>query len=50
MSDLYEFSARTLAGTDLKLSKYKGKVVLVINTASQCGLTPQYAGLEELNA
>ena len=48
MSDLYDFEARTLAGADSKLSEYRGKVLLIVNTASQCGFTPQYAGLEAL--
>src|SRR5579864_2839691 len=49
MSDLYDFSAKTLAGKDLGLKDYRGKVVLVVNTASECGFTPQYGGLEELH-
>ena len=49
MSDLYDFSARTLSGTDLALNAYRGKVVLAVNTASECGFTPQYAGLEALH-
>jgi len=45
---IHEFSAKTLGGKEISLSDYKGKVVLIVNTASKCGFTPQYAGLETL--
>ena len=44
----YDFSAKTIDGQDTPLNSYQGKVVLVVNTASKCGFTPQYDGLEEL--
>jgi glutathione peroxidase len=46
---LHEFRARSIDGTDIALSDYRGRVVLVVNVASQCGFTPQYAGLERLH-
>jgi glutathione peroxidase len=46
--EFYGFHAKTLRGEDASLSQYKGKVALVVNTASKCGFTPQYAGLETL--
>ncbi|MBI1247205.1 redoxin domain-containing protein [bacterium] len=44
----YDFHAKTLQGQETDMAQYQGKVVLVVNTASKCGFTPQYAGLEEL--
>jgi len=45
---LSDFSARAITGVDQPLSRYAGQVVLVVNTASKCGFTPQYEGLEAL--
>ena len=46
---IYDFSARTLEGEDVKLGRYAGQVLLIVNVASRCGFTPQYAGLEALH-
>src|SRR4051794_40216221 len=45
----HEFSAKTITGQDKKLADYKGQVLLIVNVASECGLTPQYEGLEKLH-
>ncbi|GGQ27179.1 glutathione peroxidase [Streptomyces roseolilacinus] len=45
---LYDIPLRTLSGEPTSLAEYRGRVVLVVNVASRCGLTPQYAGLEKL--
>jgi glutathione peroxidase len=45
---IYDFTANRLDGTPQSLDAYRGQVVLIVNTASQCGFTPQYAGLETL--
>lgn len=44
----YDFEAKTLQGKEVKMEDYKGKTVLVVNTATKCGLAPQFDGLEEL--
>jgi len=45
---IYDFSAPSIDGRDVPLAEFKGKVILIVNTASGCGFTPQYRGLEEL--
>jgi glutathione peroxidase len=45
---IYDFSVEGLEGKEINFSKFKGKKILIVNTASKCGLTPQYEGLEEL--
>lgn len=48
MSTIYDFTAKTLEGHDKALGDFSGRVLLVVNTASRCGFTPQYEGLEAL--
>ena len=49
MTGIYDFKARSLAGEDIPLQRFEGQVLLIVNTASACGFTPQYRGLEALH-
>jgi glutathione peroxidase len=49
MKTIYDFEARQIDGKTVPLQAYKGKVLLIVNTASACGFTPQFGGLEELH-
>ena len=45
---LYDFEIKSISGEKIRLSDYKNKVILLVNTASQCGFTPQYSGLQKI--
>jgi glutathione peroxidase len=49
MTSVYDFEARQIDGRTVPLNQYKGKALLIVNTASACGFTPQFGGLEELH-
>ena len=49
MSSLYDFQAQSIDGQTVSLSRYRGQVMLIVNTASACGFTPQFNGLEKLH-
>ena len=49
MSKIYDFTANSLAGDPVALKRFEGQVLLIVNTASACGFTPQYKGLQELH-
>jgi glutathione peroxidase len=49
MTTIYDFEARRIDGKTVPLKQYQGKVLLIVNTASACGFTPQFGGLEELH-
>ena len=49
MSSIYDFEAQQIDSKDISLAEFKGKVLLIVNSASQCGFTPQFGGLEALH-
>ncbi len=48
MKNVYDFNVKDMDGNDVSLEKYKGKVLLIVNTATGCGFTPHYEPLEEM--
>jgi glutathione peroxidase len=49
MRGVYDFTAQSLAGEEVPLTRFEGQVLVIVNTASACGFTPQYKGLEQLH-
>ena len=49
MSAIYDFKANSLLGAEVPMRRFEGQVRLIVNTASKCGFTPQYRGLEDLH-
>jgi len=49
MTAIYDFAAQSLSGEEVPLKRFEGQVLLIVNTASACGFTPQYKGLQELH-
>ena len=47
-TSIYDFSCKDSSGNEVNLSDFRGKILLIVNTASKCGFTPQYAGLQKI--
>ncbi|PRR83989.1 Hydroperoxy fatty acid reductase gpx1 [Clostridium luticellarii] len=46
--NIYDYNVKDIKGNDVSMKEYKGKVLLIVNTATKCGFTPQYQGLQDL--